>query len=167
MFGLIELDGAFVSVAPGAKVIDGAVARHREQPRAHRTALGIEAADAVPHAQKGLLHQILGHAVVPDHAQNQPEYHLAVAVVELRQRLWIAPLQADQQGAVALRHNCEDQRKHTVTGDLRRSKDYSRSRHPGSPTLHTRDGGNWMSAGDRERVGPPNSPGWRTPSGVV
>src|ERR1035438_442945 len=89
MFGLIELDGAFVSVAPGAKVIDGAVARHREQPRAHPTALGIEPADTVPYAQKGLLHQILGHAVVPHHAQNQPEYHLAVTVVELRQRLWI------------------------------------------------------------------------------
>src|SRR5450631_594895 len=105
MFGLIELDGAFGSVAPGPQVIDGAVACYREQPRAYRTALGIESADAVPYAQEGLLHQILRNAVVPDHAQNQPEYHLAVAVVELRQGLWIAPLQADQQVAVALRDN--------------------------------------------------------------
>src|ERR1035438_734900 len=146
MFGFIEFDGAFGSVAPRAEMIDGAVARHREQPWAYRTAIGIEAADAVPDAQESLLHQIFGNAGVPDHAQNQPEHHLAIAVVELCQGLWIAPLQADHKLAVALRHNCEDQRKHRVTGYLRRSKDYSRRQHFGSRKLHTRDlDGRWES----------------------
>jgi len=97
MVVLFELHRISLASAGRPQVVDGAVARHRQQPRAHRPLLGIESANAVPHPQERLLHQILRDAGVTHHAENQRIDQTAVPVVEFRQCLRIPALHARDQ----------------------------------------------------------------------
>ena len=62
MIGLFELQGVALASAGRPQVVDGAVARHGQQPRADGALLRVEALRAIPHAQKCFLHQVFGDA---------------------------------------------------------------------------------------------------------
>ena len=97
MVGLFEFHGVAVASAGGAEVIDGAVARDGEQPRGRRRPLRIEGLHAVPDAEKSFLHQVFGDAGVAHHAKNERVGDAAVAVVELREGLRFAALEANDE----------------------------------------------------------------------
>ena len=62
MVGLFEFHGVALTSAGAAQVVDGAIARHGQQPRPDGALLRVEAVNAVPDAQEGFLHQVFRDA---------------------------------------------------------------------------------------------------------
>ena len=101
MVGLVEFQGIAFAAAGRPQVVDGTIARHRQQPWPDRALLRIEAVNPIPYAQESLLHQVFGDARIADHAQNQREGYAAVAIVKFGQSVRVAPLHArDEAGVV-------------------------------------------------------------------
>src|SRR2546425_13153786 len=69
MLVLVDFEGRLVHpVSSRSEIIDGAVARHCQQPWTQRASFGIESVHAVPHTQKSLLDQIFGYARIMNDA---------------------------------------------------------------------------------------------------
>src|SRR5262249_56816966 len=74
-----------VGGAGAAQGRDGRVADRRDDPRAQRTAAGVETIGAVPELEERVLDYVLGSAGISQNAQRHRVSQLAVAVVELCQ----------------------------------------------------------------------------------
>ena len=90
------------AAAGGAEVIDSAVARDGEEPGADGALPRIEGVHAVPDAEESFLHEVFGDAGVAHHAENERISDAAVAVVKVREGLWFAALEADDDIGVSL-----------------------------------------------------------------
>ena len=85
----------------GAQIIDGAVAGDGEEPRADGSFAGFEALHAIPDPEERFLHEVLGDPGVAHHTQDERKDQAAVAIVEFREGLRVAALEAQNQVAIA------------------------------------------------------------------
>jgi len=83
-------------------VIDRAVPCDREQPRAERAAAWFESLNAVPHAQKRLLHQIFGGGSVANDGEHDGIRQFSIAIVKILHGLGLAALQAAREIFIVL-----------------------------------------------------------------
>src|ERR1700722_2551041 len=163
MIGLVELHGVAHAAAGRTQIIDGPVARHRQQPRPQGALLRLETLDTVPHAQEGLLHQILGNPGIPHYPEDERVNQAAVAVVQLSHGPWIAALQALDQFRVAFSELDREQQRqqHYVLAAISRitPKDTGSTR--GNHVSHPAEGPHIYGYGSGAPVG------WRLLAGLV
>ncbi len=88
------LDGiASLAVAPCglcAQQVDGPPVYLREEERAQRAAVRIEAVGVVPHPEVDLLHHLLGQRSLDQDTAREPEARVTVTAIDLRERVLIA-----------------------------------------------------------------------------
>ena len=70
--------------------VDGAVARHTEEPGRHGAARRVIAVRTGPAAQEDILEDLFGDATIPDEPRNQREDETPVTVAQPRQRRFVA-----------------------------------------------------------------------------
>jgi len=73
---------------------------------AERAALLVEGLDAIPYAQKGFLHEILGHGGIAHHAKDQRVGQASIPVVEIRHCLGFAGAETPGQSGIVLEAQC-------------------------------------------------------------
>ena len=113
---VVDVEGGKAGAAPHfAKLVDAPVVRDAHDPGGKRAALPVVGASAAPYGQEDVLCDLLGLALVPQHAQRQRVHPPPIPVIDAPQRLSVARRGALRQVRL-LRRVFADQRDGSLNG---------------------------------------------------